>query len=181
MRSAQLLVAMTVIMLTPSTLRSAFAEQHEQHAQHPPHNVSTSALRLDVDGSKNPERVSDYTAYRQFIITAAARNGSSDQDRKHRRAFIRRIGLSAGDEAVLDAALRNVLERLDSVSAQKQSLGAAAPEATQTALRQQEEAVLEGANRRIRAFLSKEGWRQLEQFVRQQVKPTIKVFSNRSR
>jgi hypothetical protein len=173
--SSRTLAAVAVMMLTPFALRTAYAEQHEQHGSH---SISTSSLHVEVDGARTPERVSDYIAYRQFIRAAAQRDDASAESRERGAAFVRRIGLTPTDAASLTAALKSVRERLDDVSVEKQAVGAAAPASARMALRQREEAVFDGANRRIRAFLSKEGWRRLDQFVREEVKPNIKVYTS---
>jgi hypothetical protein len=140
--------------------------------------LASVALRAFAQAA--PERVSDDIAYRQFIIAASERSDARDATRERRDAFIRRIGLSPKDEASLMAALRTVRERLDEVAQQRQALGATASPAALAALEQREDAVFEGADRRVRAFLSKGGWQLLDQFVREQVAPNPNVYSNTS-
>jgi hypothetical protein len=176
-QSSRTVSAALVILLAPA-LGVASVEPQEQHGSH---TTSSGHLRVDVDGATNPERVSDYIAYRQLILAASHRDDASDVDRARRAAFIQRVGLSPKDEASLTAALRSVRERLDQLAAEKQELGAASPAAARATLREREEAVFDGANRRIRAFLSTDGWRRLDQFVQQQIKPNIKVYTSTSR
>jgi hypothetical protein len=120
-------------------------------------------------------------AYRQFILAAAVRDNSSDMDRTHRLGVIRSIGLSAEDDAALKAALRSVGERLDEVAAEKQGLSATSLASEWIALRQREGAIVDAANRRVRAFLSKDGWVRLDQFVRERIKPRVKIYRGASR
>lgn len=162
-----------ILLATPS----AVAAQHE----HGDKQMSTSTMQLAVDGSRSPQRISDDLAYRHFIVAAAIRDDSADQDRERRDAFIRRIGLSQSDEALLRAALGSVSERLAGVSVRKESIRRDAPATTRASIRQQEEAVFDGANKRIRSLLSKEGFLRLDRFVRKEVKPGIKVYTDTSR
>ena len=64
-----------VILFAPGVLRTAIAQDHSRHDSHA---VSSNPLRLEVDGSRNPERVSDYIAYRRFILAASVRDDSAD-------------------------------------------------------------------------------------------------------
>jgi hypothetical protein len=131
---------------------------------------------------ENAQRVSDYIAYRHFIFAASSRDDASDAERHRRETFIARIGLSSSDDASLRAALRSVRERLDDLAAERLALRAATPPLAQaTGINQREKAVFDGATARLRAFLSKDGWQRLDQFVREELKPTIAVRTDRSR
>lgn len=179
-RNLSRLTLCVVIALPPLASRFASAQEHAQHGSHR-QTISSNHLRIEVDGSKNPEQVSDYMAYRQFILAAAVRDNSSDMDRTHRLGVIRSIGLSAEDDAALKAALRSVGERLDEVAAEKQGLSATSLASEWIALRQREGAIVDAANRRVRAFLSKDGWVRLDQFVRERIKPRVKIYRGASR
>jgi hypothetical protein len=163
---------MAVIGLAPNATRPAVAAQHD-HSQ----TGTSAAPHLEADGSKNPDLVSDYHAYRQFIVAASLRDNAPVAGRKRRQAFIKRIGLSPRDEALLMAALRNVPERLVTITARREAQGATTSTSMRVALREQEEKVFDGANRRIRSLLSRDGWLRLDDFV-QKMKRQIKVYTN---
>jgi hypothetical protein len=156
MRNRRFLCRLTLavmITLAPCAMRVALAQERTQ-----------------------PMLVSDRIAFRQFIILASVRGGASETDRRRREAFVKRIGLSPTDAASLNAALMDVREHLEDVSARTQT---AAPASTLAQLRSRVDDVFHGADERIRAALSEEGWRRLDQFVRVQVKPQIRVYTSR--
>ena len=108
---------------------------------------------------------------------ASIRDDTSAVDRRRRNAFVKRIGLSPRDEALLIAALKDVRKHLEDVSAgPPQAAGAAAPAVGLARLRNGVDAVFRSADQRIRAVLSQDGSRRLDQFVREQVQPHIRVY-----
>ena len=147
------------------------SDQHS-HVHHPD---ALGSLPLAIDGAKVPERIPDALAYAHFLSAVAEHERASADRLRRRSSMIARVGLSTSDATALVVALTSVREQLDLIHAGRSS--AERPtSATLASLQAQEESVLADARERAQRALSPIGLERLDRFVREQVKPRIKVY-----
>jgi hypothetical protein len=137
-------------------------------------------LPVVIDGEKTPELIPDAVAARHFVIAAAQPDKPSDGDIARRRALLFTVGFSKDDQAAVIHALATVGDQLAAFEQERRQLsrGAPASRAAIMTLKQQRDAVLEGAHTRIHSTLSAEGVVRYETFLREHMKNRIKIFGD---
>ncbi len=91
------------------TLAFAAPPQSDTGVAHP-------ALRVAVDGSKNPEKIPELTAQRHFILQIAEHAQPSRSELDRRRATMHLIGLGPSDQAAFVACTSGVRDRIDALN-----------------------------------------------------------------
>jgi ATP-dependent exoDNAse (exonuclease V) alpha subunit len=103
----------------------------------------------------------------------------SPEEIKRREGFLARVGLSQPDRAAVIAALEKVKETLDAVANDKKMLPAGdapAAQALRASLRNLEEQVFQDVRARLQASLTQDGFGRLNDHIRDQIKPKIKIY-----
>ena len=159
---------------------------------HQAHNVTGAAqtnrqmLRVSVDGKTDPDLVPDAYAYRHLLAATAMSDTLTPNQAAFVRARVRRIGLSAVDEASYEATLvqmrlRDELSRIEkerkALTRDRVTAMSAAAAGMLATLRNQERSLLASAHSDILRGLSAEGAARLDAHVRQVVKRQIKILS----
>ena len=92
-------------MVRPVVLAVAFVSftlsASAQLSGSPAHNHPGLAPTQQIDGSVNPEKIPDLTAYRLFFLVAGTTPNSKPEDLARRQAHIRKIGLTEQDNQLL--------------------------------------------------------------------------------
>ena len=141
----------------PPTIR-----QHEGHASGAPPAV----FALAIDGSSDPSAVSDERAYDQVISLVA-----SAQSERIRNVVFDGAGLNAADRAAFWAAVAVVKNERDLLADRHKSRRINSAEFVS-----QQRIVFDNARGRVARSLSSGGLARLDEYVRTQVKPRIKVY-----
>ena len=189
-------LALLLAVLVPSAKSSAFrvastatADAHHGHAKHdlPYMQQTTAQLRaqlprrigpptsIAIDGSKNPELISDSIAYGHFIRATAS--SASARDLMRRDAFLKQAGLISADRAAYMLAVGNLKAELDAVKTERETRLSALSVSDLERLKRTEDLALSAAQSRIRSGLSADGAAKLEAHIQQHVKRRIRIVN----
>ena len=87
--------------------------------------ASVETLPVMVDGSQHPELIPDEVAYRHFLLGIAFPANPTEQEKSHRYAKLRRLGLSSADQDALVSAVAGLRETVNALVANGNSEDAA--------------------------------------------------------
>jgi hypothetical protein len=145
-------------------------------------SVSTLEIPLAVDGKVNPDAIPDAVAYRHFMSASAVPSEATPEQLRRRTAFLKRVRLSESDEAGYIQATQFVRDDIDRIQAQRVqfrgSLATATTEAALRSLQAEEASVFQQARNRLAIELSAEGAQRLHEYIRNQVKPRIRIHGS---
>jgi len=141
------------------------------HAASAQNKVTTDSLPLAVDGSKNPEQVPDRIAYYHFIQSHAQNAKATESDRRRLAIRLKHLGLSPEDYASLETLLSEVKPDLDIANSMQRG---ASPDPVGAKLHR--DRALDLARETLNNMLSLDGKARVTQFVRERVKPGIKIY-----
>jgi len=143
-----------------------------------PHVTQRSSFPVAVDGSKTPDRIPDYLAYRHFIMITAVPATASTRQVGRRDAFLARVNLSENDRAAYLNALAGVDEQLSQIAAERRHLSGTSADGSRFAtLKLSEDRVFDDAQTRVRSTLSAEGGKRLDAHI-QDIKRAIVIYGD---
>jgi hypothetical protein len=161
-RRGDAVTANTSRSLLPRHIYSvAPAMQHD----HSTGNAPTS-VQIAVDGSLNPNGISDERAYGLFLSAV-----SSLKSTKARNAAFRKVGLSLADRSAFERALGPLNADLKLLAEQHK--------ASQISTAQRlsgQQGLLEATRNRVWLSLSAAGRTQVDAYIRTQVKSRVKIY-----
>jgi hypothetical protein len=128
--------------------------------------VFSSTIPVAVDGAVTPGAIPDQVAYRHFIVAAGV---SDDADRTalvRRTSVLNGLGLSPADNLSLLRVLKDVAAQLGKIDSGRDAAMAKAAR----------DKILNAAQPNVQAALSAEGLTKLEIYLRDHMKPRIKIY-----
>lgn len=145
------------------------------------HLVTSASAPILVDGSKTPDKIPDWLAYRHFIRAISESTGASVEEKSRRESRLAPIGFSKADHDITISALSGAREQLVAFEAQRQIESASPSEASiQNArldsLLQQEHDYLDGIKASWYSSISVAGRALLDKYIRTQVKSHIVIY-----
>jgi len=135
---------------------------------HLAHQASGSELPIVVDGSKTPERIPDWIAYRHFISKVSLPSDAPVDEQARRNIHLNEVGLSPRDRAALLREIRGTRQKLDDIAERRlqwQNDRSSHAEGQRLALRAEEKAVYDDTQQRIRGAMSFEGGTRLSEHI----------------
>lgn len=130
----------------------------------PPRHLPERALTLSIDGAHTPESISDDYAYSLFLGAMASQGGGAWQ------IVLRSAGIEQEDAVRFGAALAPLRLELGAIAQQREAGSNRGP------LHERERNVLALARVQLQTTLSAEGRARLDQYVREHVKPRIRIY-----
>ncbi len=143
------------------------------------HSEHQATLPVAVDGSKNPDLIPDDLAYRHFIMAIAEHQKPSREELAHRNFAAAQILFpTRNDYALFVSAVNGVREQLEAFDQARGKLTVDSPDAREqfTAIRSQQQTLLNSVSDRLRASLSEVGKARLDAYVREYVKKRIIIY-----
>ena len=135
--------------------------QHDHNTGNPSTN-----MQLAIDGSVNPDAITDERAYDHFLSAIA-----SVQSTKGREVVLSRIGLNPADRGALNAALGSLNSDLKSLIKRQKADRILSSQATAM-----QQSLLADVRTRVRVSLSRGGQELLDRHIRHEVKRRIKIY-----
>jgi hypothetical protein len=129
-------------------------------------SMTTSSVPVAVDGAVQPDAIPDQVALRHLLVAAAV---SDDADRPsivRRESILSGLNLAAADRVALLRTLKDLAAQLDSIKTQPDALTA----------KSTRDSSLNAAQTNVGTALSAEGLTKLEAYLREHVKPRIKIY-----
>ena len=167
-----------VVPTMPFPSRAVAVSSAPHRVQHPlPANAAT-VLPVAVNGGQRPSDIPNWLAHRHLMLALAASKTASGNDLKRRDVLMKRLALSSADSAALLAGIAGTREQLDEVHRLRiaASTNPNQPSAVLDSLRDQENALADGAATRIMQQLSAAGREKLQQFVDESIKPNVTIY-----
>ena len=127
-----------------------------------------------IDGSKNPELISDHLAYRHFLEATALPVDASSSEVSRREALLKLAGLSPADRAVYVQALGDFRAELTSIITAARDSNIS-PKDFQS-LKLQADLVIDNTRSRLMTALSPAARTRLDEHIRTHVKRRIVVY-----
>ena len=150
----------------------ALSAQHVHGAVSVP-GAARASLPVLIDGSKNPEKISDTLAYQHFFAAVAAHPAPTAQERDRQSAQLGPLQLTASDRATLVTTLAGFRVQLDSIA------GAVAVAGTPdklTSLQAQKTALVVTTLANLRQALTPDGASRLDHHIQTRVKAHIIIY-----
>ena len=137
-----------------------------QHNGHAPGTGAPIGFTVAIDGSSDPEAISDERAYDHVISLVA-----SAQSERIRNVIFEGAGLNAVDRAAFWSAVAIVKNERDLLNERRRSGRINSAE-----FASQQRIIFDNARGRLERSLSESGLTRLNDYIRAAVKPQIKVY-----
>jgi hypothetical protein len=131
----------------------------------------STTLVVLVDGSKNPELISDDLALRHFLLAVAAHEQPSQAESDRQDAQLTPLGLSGPDRQELTRQLGLMTTQLEALEAESDGSGASPSD-----VRARRNSLIAQTAASVRKALSADGWARLNSYVTQSVKKKVKIY-----
>jgi hypothetical protein len=130
-------------------------------------------LPVLVDGSKNPEKISDALAYRHFFASFAAHPTPSSQEQGRQDAQLGPLQLAAADRRALVGILGSFRTQLDVI---EKAAAVAGTPAKLASLRTQKSTLATTTLANLKQTLTPDGASRIDQYVQTRVKKHIVIY-----
>ncbi len=158
-------------MLAGFTSFGVINAQYIQATTAPP--ARSSNLPVLVDGSKNPEKISDAIAYQHFFSSIAAHASPTASEQGRQNAQLNLLQLAANDRVAFVTALAGYRGQLDQVA----SAASSASTPTQlTAVQGQKTALVATMRANLAQALTPDGVGRIDSYVKTRVKAHIMIY-----
>jgi hypothetical protein len=127
-----------------------------------------------VDGSKNPEQITDDLAYQHFFLAVAAHEQPSTDESKRQDAQLSPVGLSQADRQVLTGELGRLTTQLEAIDAAMAASDGA--DSTLLGFRTQRDEAVSRTVGTVRSALTSDGASRLSRYIAETVKRNIKIY-----
>lgn len=139
-----------------------------------PASAQYTALVLVIDGSKNPEQISDDLALQHLLLATMVSAHATPTERGRQEAQFASIGFGPSDTSMFVNELVQMRQQLDTIERASATRGSVAFLTT----RPQQIAVVSESMAKIRRQLSADGLLRLNRYIGESVKKRIVVYGN---
>lgn len=131
------------------------------------------SLPILVDGSKNPEKISDALAYRHFFAAFAAHPAPTLQEQNRQSAQLGPLQLAGADQQAIVRILGSFRVQLDQIES---AVAIAGTPAKLTSLQTQKTALVAATLANLKQALTNDGASRIDQYVQTRVKSHIVIY-----